>query len=183
MVGFSPKRVSKGESTGQEVHLSQTFLIFSNQDAPKSLLPWKLPLRFHSILYYPFFYPKIVRMKAWAVKRQVQNMDPGKYTKKKNYILEQTLLPWTGTRSIPAISYNYGPKWFPSPIRGGRRGGLDRMLIFYVAINTFRSLFRAADSCGSFSFDKDCCQSLGFALRTFEKKSQLTSNFQNLSLS
>ena len=57
------------------------------------------------------------------------------------------------------------------------------MLIFYVAINTFRSLFRAADSCGSFSFDKDCCQSLGFALGTFEKKSQLTSNFQNLSLS
>ena len=39
VVGFSPKRVSKGESTGQEVHLSQTFLIFSNQDAPNSLLP------------------------------------------------------------------------------------------------------------------------------------------------
>lgn len=163
MVGFSPKRVSKGESTGQEVHLSQTFLIFSNQDAPKSLLPWKLFLRFHSILYYPFFLPK----NRWN-ESMSSEATSSKYGSRQVYILEQTLLPWTGTRSIPAISYNYEPKWFPPPIRGGRRGGLDRMLIFYVAINTFRSLFTAADSCGSFSFDKDCCQSSGFALRTFE---------------
>ena len=67
--------------------------------------------------------------------------------------------------SIPAISYMDPSDFHP---QSGGKGGLDRILIIYVAINTFRSLFRATDSCGGFSFDKDCHQSLGYALRTFE---------------
>ena len=42
----------------------------------------------------------------------------------------------------------------------GGRGGLDRVTWRIVAIDTFRNLFRATDTCDAFSFDKDGCQSL-----------------------
>lgn len=93
-----------------------------------------------------------------------------KYGSRKVYILEQTLLQWTGMREHTSYLL-YGPKWFPSPTRG--KGWPQQNTDFYVAINTFRSLFRATDSCGGFSFDKDCCQSSGYCLRTSEWRSQL----------
>ena len=42
--------------------------------------PENFPLDFIQYCITLFFYPKIVRMKVWAVKRQVQNVHPGKYT-------------------------------------------------------------------------------------------------------
>ena len=73
----------------------------------------------------------------------------------------------------------YAPEWFPPPTRGGG-GEWPRQCDFarFVAINTFRRLLRATDTCDVFSFDKDGCQSLklsacgfffsGYVLKTFE---------------
>ena len=56
----------------------------------------------------------------------------------------------------------YAPEWFPPPTRGGGGGEWPRQCDFarFVAINTFRRLLRATDTCDVFSFDKDGCQSL-----------------------
>lgn len=60
-----------------------------------------------------------------------------------------------------------------------REGWPSRVDCVFVAINTFRILFRAVSACDVFSFDKDGCHSLklsaslgiflsGYALTAFE---------------
>ena len=69
---------------------------------------------------------------------------------RKAYVLDRTLLLWTGTRE-PISFLPYGHKWSPPPNQGGGEGASTEWLCAFIAIiNTFRSLFKASGTFDDF---------------------------------